>query len=218
LRKTLLRDYEDLLTDAAQATPFDWPIALGIAALTVAVIAIPIAVSATRRWGNRRSALAYTSEWISLLPVDLNAGAFQLTLNKVPVPEPHLLTISLTNIGPKDIATAMFDSGRPIRIQLGGRLYGVTSTQGGVLLSGFPSKESGDVDTINVLPSLLPRGAAWSFSAVVSGTPSVEFDWSLIDTDYRAGTRDEVVREALLSALDSGPYLLGTLARRGLGG
>jgi hypothetical protein len=206
------------LTDAAQATTFDWPTALGIAALTVAVIAIPITVIATRRWGNRRSALAYTSEWISLLPVDLNAGAFQLTLNGVPVPEPHLLTISLTNIGSKDIASAMFDSGRPIRIRLGGRLYGVTSTEGGVLLNGFPNKQSGHVDAINVLPNLLPRGAAWSFSAVVSGTPSVEFDWSLIDTDYRTGTRDEIVKEALLTALDSGPYLLGALARRSLGG
>lgn len=208
----------ELLTDVEQVSTFNWPTILAIAAIVIAVVAIPVTVFATRRWGNRRSALAYTSEWTSLLPVSIKAGAFQLTLNGAPVPEPHLLTISLTNIGPKDIASAMFDAGRPIRIRLGGRLYGVTSTEGGVLLSGTPNTHSGYVDTIDVLPSLLPRGKAWLFSAVVSGTPSVEFDWSLIDTDYRTGTRDEVVKEALLSALDIvGPYPLGALARRSLG-
>lgn len=156
---------------------------LGVAALIVAVIAIPATVWATRQWGNRRARVEFAFASIPLIPSNATGGLLEVTYRDIPVKDPHLVSVTLRNTGPRDIASATFNDGCPISIRFNQTFYGLTNVQGGVrTLSpaiGTPASDA----VVHLHPGLLKRDEEWSFSAVLTGPVEVSVSAPLIDTD-----------------------------------
>lgn len=159
---------------------------VGLAALVVGILAIPVTVFATRQWGNRRARLEVEIKATPLLPEGARPGLLEVTYRDIPVDEPHLVSVTLRNIGPRDLASGMFDGGRPIRVKFDQSFYGLTAVDGGVDTLSPGVGASGDSAVVLVRPGLLKRGELWSFSAVTTGPVNATVDAPLIDTDVRA--------------------------------
>lgn len=151
------------------------------AALVVAVMAIPVTIWATRRWGNRRGKISVCISSTALIPEGSNR--LEVTYRGIAVHSPHLVTIVLRNSGPKDISSSMFDSGRPTVVSFDTTFYGVTSSHGGVELISHGIGATPPDSTIGIAPGLLRRKSEWSFSTVVTGPVEVAIESTLIDTD-----------------------------------
>jgi hypothetical protein len=158
---------------------------LGIAALAVAIIAIPITVLATRQWGSRRARLEVVVGATPLLPAEARPGLLAVTYRDIPVNNPHLVTVSLHNSGPRDIATETFDGQRPITVRFDQTFYGLTAVHGGIKAISPAIGARSDDALVYVTPGLLKRGMSWAFSAVTTGPVRVSVDVPLIDTDVR---------------------------------
>ncbi len=95
---------------------------------------------------------------------------------------PHLVTIELRNVGPRDVAAKDFDRDQPLQVQFHGAFYGVTRASGTVVrapaVGARPPKSS-----VHLGPGLLKRGGAWIFTAVVSGGEAPTLTSPLVDTD-----------------------------------
>lgn len=169
----------------------------GLAALVVAIIAIPAAVLATRHWGNRRARLEVKIEATPLLPEDARPGLLEVTYRDIPVDEPHLVSVTLRNSGPRDLASGMFDGGRSITVKFDQTFYGLTAVHGGIETRS-PAIGASAVDAVVfVQPALLKRGESWSFSAVTTGPVDVTVDAPLIDTDVQVVAPPEEGRMAI---------------------
>ena len=157
----------------------------GLLTLVFAVLAIPTTIFATRKWGNRRARLEVEVNATPLLPEDARPGLLEVTYRDIPVKEPYLVSVTLRNSGPRDVATQMFDGERPIRAKFDQTFYGLTSTKGNFKVTppGIGA-EAGAI--VSVSPGLLKRGESWAFSAVTSGPVDVTVDAPLIDTDVCA--------------------------------
>lgn len=159
---------------------------LGLAALVVAILAIPATILATRHWGNRRARLDVEIDAIPLLPEGVGPGLLEVTYRDIPVSAPHLVTVMLRNSGPRDLASGMFDNGRSITLKFDQTFYGLTAVNGGVQTISPGIGARADEAVVRVKPALLKRGSSWSFSAVTTGPVEVDVDAPLIDTDVRA--------------------------------
>lgn len=170
-------------------TSSEW---LAAAALVVAILAIPITVLATRAYGNRRSRLLFNWNAVPLLPERDEDGLVKVQYRHFDVDRPHLVTISLANIGPTDISSAMFDQGRGIRVDLVNTVfYGVVSSPPPKERGSLTSQAIGSKDSCIVLgPGLLRRGQVWTVEVLVSGEPQTELTSSLINTDIVRSTED----------------------------
>ncbi len=167
-----------------------------MAALIVAVVGIPIAVLATRQYGNRRRKLLF--DW-SATPL-IHGGEtadLAVTYKGKEVKDPYILSLVVANVGPMDIASDHFDGGRKLRIKLGCTLYGrldasSTGRFNGALRDMHPMPESSRLEAtarynsdayIDLHPGLMSRGLWWGADAIVSGRPSPVLENCLIDTD-----------------------------------
>jgi hypothetical protein len=171
---------------------------LGIVAIAVGVVAIIVGVLAARRWGNRRMRLGFECRSTPLLPLGTSTGQdlLKVTYRDFEVPDPHLVTINLRNVGPGDIASKRFDNGDPLILDLQCTMYGVTAA------SHPESTEStavGAPAVIKIRPMLIPKGESIVVEAVVSGSASPDLLNPLVDTDLVPST--EPISEALLDVL-----------------
>lgn len=162
---------------------------IGLAALLVAILAIPTTIFATRQWGNRRARLEVEVSATPLLPAAARPGLLEVTYREIPVKEPYLVSVTLRNSGPRDVATKMFDGERSITAKFDQTFYGLTATQGGIEVAS--PGIGAEAAIVAVRPGLLKRGESWSFSAVTSGPVDVAVDAPLIDTDVRAVSPDD---------------------------
>lgn len=189
---------------------------LGIAGLVVAIIAIPVAVWAAREWGSRRARVDLEIVSTPLLPGDARSGLLEMTFRDFPVPEPHLVSVTFRNSGPRDLASGMFDDGRPITVKFDQTFYGLTAANGGVDTLSPAIGARGDDAILYVRPGLLKRSASWSFSAVTTGPVEVTVDAPLIDTDVRAiapateGRTDITLRLSVLGVTAEIPLRRGS--------
>jgi hypothetical protein len=170
-------------------TTSEW---LTFAALIVAVLGIPITVLATRAYGNRRARLLFNCRAVPLLPESDKHGLVKVTYRDFDVDNPHLVTISLANIGPIDIASAAFDQGRGIRVDLKNTtFYGVVSVPPAKDRGEIVSQAVGTEDGYILLgPALLRRRQVWTVEVLVSGDPNPELTSSLINTDIVSSEED----------------------------
>jgi len=169
-------------TGATDFGPGFW---LGLSALVVTIVAIPIAVVATRRWGNRRAVLTWATEAVSLIP-DEGGDNLEVTYRDFPVKDPVLVTVALANKGPRDISSEMFDNGRPIHVHLAVPFYGVTKVQGNAKVLMSPALGAKAEEAVLTLsPFLIKRREGLVFSAIVSGQPTVRIEAPLVDTDVK---------------------------------
>jgi hypothetical protein len=156
---------------------------LALSALVVAILATPVTVWATRQWGNRRARVEFVFSSTPLLPDQVSPGLLAVTFRDIPVKDPHLVSVTLRNTGPRDISTATFDNDRPMSVRFNQTFYGLTAVRGGAHTVspavGTPPEDA----IVQLKPLLLKRGEAWSFSAVLSGPVEVSIDAPLIDTE-----------------------------------
>lgn len=161
----------------------DW---LGVAGLVVAIIAIPVAVLATRHWGSRRARLDLLVEATPLLPEHAGVGGdLEVTYGHIPVENPHLVMVTFRNSGPRDLSSETFDGGRPITVKFDQTFYGLTAVLGGVSTVEPPIGSGPERAVVAVEPGLLKRDESWGFSAITTGPVQVAIDAPLIDTDVR---------------------------------
>ncbi|NED97127.1 hypothetical protein G1H11_17655 [Phytoactinopolyspora alkaliphila] len=189
----------------------DW---LALTAIIVAVMSIPIAVLATRHWGNRRARISYDIATVPMIPSDAEQGPLQISYHEIPVERPHLVTVTLDNTGPRDLTSDMFDGGAPISVHFDQTFYGLTNREGGVNTLSSALGSSGDDAVVYIKPGLLKRGNRWSFSAVVSGPVIVNCSAPLANTDFvdanhrrlnRAKWRERAL-QSILAALPSSSF------------
>ena len=179
---------------------------VAITALVVAVVAIPVTIWATRRWGNRRAVLTYALESVPLLPGDDQSLLLEVRYLGVPIPDPHLLTVTFRNTGPKDIPSDSFDAGKPIVIRFTAKSYGVTASAGQPdWYAPGPDASSGEAK-VELRPRLLKRGQSWSLSMIVQGPVEPVIESPLVETDLKVGSSDigtplEVVVQVLGQAV-----------------
>jgi hypothetical protein len=186
---------------------------IGIVIATIAVVAT---IFVARKWGTRRAKVFLESEYYSLLPDGKARHEIKITHKDVLVPDPHLVTFSFTNIGPKDISSSHFDPSQPLRIDFNCPIYGIvgmgdkSSHQNLDFYSygSITAEQSGTKGHIVIKPSLLRKGDAWQFEAIVAGTPHLRYTSPLIDTDITT-TEDpsftmrhafKIIKEALLGS------------------
>lgn len=155
----------------------DW---IGIAAVIIAFVVGVATVLATRQWGNRRRKILFIYNKTALLPKGRQPGPLQVTYHDIPVKDPHLVTLSIKNIGPSDIGSEQFDAKRPLTIRLNCTMYGLTSNSHP---SSSTSTAIGEQGVLELRPQLLRRGEEWTTEAVVEGEANPELDSPLIDTD-----------------------------------
>lgn len=157
---------------------------IALAALGVAVVGIPIAVLATRRWGNRRAKVDLSFRSLPLIPEGVHAGLLALSYRDFVVNNPHLVEVVIINVGPRDVSSSAFDSGKSITIAFDKTFYGVTGIAGGLLLTS-PAVGMTAPAVVSIAPVLLKRGESWRFTAVLEGAPEIVVDSPLVDTDLR---------------------------------
>lgn len=174
---------------------------VAIVALVVAVLGIPAAILATRQWGNRRARVDLYLRTTPLLPEGASPGLLQLSYRDLLVDNPHLVEVSLINVGPKDIPSVLFDSGKPITVRFDQTFYGVIGVAGGAKLL-LPALGAEAGTPVEVRPSLLKRGESWTFTAVLSGAAKATVEAPLVDTDLRVlDTSGAPVTKVRISAL-----------------
>lgn len=186
----------------------DW---LAVAAIGVAVIAIPATMWATRRWGNERQRLVFGFESIPLLerwPRNTR-NQVRIIFADHEIHDPHLLMISLHNIGPADISSDHFDRGRNIYINL-------TNCEVFLLMSSTHPDDTlifpGDRGQVGLHPILLKRKDSWRVEVIVAGSPIPVPEFPLIDTDIldRATINANLARSFALRVLRViGPVIPG---------
>jgi hypothetical protein len=155
---------------------------LTIAGIVVAVIAIIVGLLAARRYGNRRAVVLFTHDLTQLIP-DLPHSAkdlLKVEYRDIPVPDPHLLSLRLQNVGPRDIASSSFDAGRPVTIKTNCKFYGFVSLSHPKRTVG---RAIGSDGVIDIMPMLLKTAEAWEVSAIISGKPAIEIDAPLVDVN-----------------------------------
>lgn len=183
---------------------------VALLALAVGVIAVPVSVWAARRWGSRRARTDFTFSVIPLLPID--DSPLEVTYHDLPVDQPHLVSVSLRNTGPRDIPSSAFDGGQPILVRFDTRFYGLTSRATGGARTLAPAVGSpADRAVVQIEPGLLKRGESWSFNAVVSGRATVSLTSPLVDTDVTQN-RPESSRWPTIVAGSAGAALGASLA------
>ena len=155
---------------------------LGLAALIVAIVAVPITIWAIRRWGNRRRRVLITYEFTPLFPnVPSEArNHLKVTYNDIAVDDPYLIRVRLQNIGPADIASDYFDARSHIVVKLNCKLYGLINATHPESTSSITADSNGSIE---LAPILLKRHESWIAEAIVSGIPTPVPIVPLIDTD-----------------------------------
>ncbi len=139
-----------------------------------------------------------------LLPPDSRPGLLEVTFRDIPVPNPHLVTLRLQNLGLSDVATHHFDSGAPVRVVFKCRFFGLTSSSRPAVTV---SPAIGDDGWVELRPTLLRRGDEWAVQAVVEGVAAPELFSPLIDADVVEGAsaRDQFA-EFFSGIVLSGPF------------
>jgi hypothetical protein len=174
---------------------------IALVGLGIAVILGIGAILGARRWGTRPGRLLFDHDATSLVPQTAGpSGLLQLTFRDVNVPEPHLVRVRLVNVGPRDIATAHFDNGTPLSIDLGCTLYGVVNTSHP---ERTVSGALGSPAVLEVKPGLLRRMEEVLIDVVVSGEPNPSLVSSLIDVDVISGAAFDWRRDLARTALEA---------------
>jgi hypothetical protein len=153
---------------------------LTIIGIGVGVVAVIVGAMAAQRWGTRRRRLLFEYTSTPLIPEGQMASFLKVTYRDFEVEDPHLVRLSLKNVGPVDVATAHFDAGKPLTVRLHCTMYSVTSTSHA---AATESPAVGAEAIVKLRPTLLPRGHEWVVEAVVGGALRPEVASTLIDTD-----------------------------------
>jgi hypothetical protein len=165
--------------------------------IAVAILAIVIGWAVSRKYGNRPAKLKFdwSSELLLTTSGKKRTSDLKVLYKDFEVPDPHLLRITVKNIGSRDIPTSSFDAGRSLRIYADGKLFGLLSVSH-IEPSVFPAI-GGEIE-FSIRPTLIKRGESWEVTAIVAGNLVPKLESPLIDTDIIDTAKTEAdVQEAL---------------------
>lgn len=145
------------------------------------------------RWRPRKTRLLFTWEGTRLLPRVAASELIEVTFRGIPVQNPHVVRVTLSNPGPRDISADQFDRGAALEIHHGAVLLGVVATDGDPSLT-IPALGSSDPLRLN--PALLKAGETWAVDAVVEGPPSMSVRGRLANVVLEERTRSDVLQLA----------------------
>ncbi|MFE1030003.1 hypothetical protein ACFW5I_36685 [Streptomyces sp. NPDC058818] len=156
-----------------------------------------LAVWATLRAANPKRHLAYTMR--SIAPLIPSSGPLRdglaMNLNGIALQDPHVLQFELANWGRRDIPSSAFDSGMPIRIDLGCDVVSILETASKPS-HAVPPAVSADGQSILVGPGLIARGQRITITVLADGPrPELTAHVALIDVRVR---QDQVRKMHLL--------------------
>ncbi|MFJ5992630.1 hypothetical protein [Lentzea sp. NPDC092896] len=183
-----------------------------------AVIAIIVTIIVTRRWGTRRAKLLFQYKFTSLLPVENDRYNLKVVYKEQSIDNPHLVTLRLANVGPKDVSSGNFDAGQSIRIDFECPIYGSLGWNGHknifkVYGVGSVSAHLRDtVSCVEIAPTLLKVGETWEVELLVSGDRDPNAEFPLIDTDII----NQDAKEKLDKMVSEMPKILPTFGLSGL--
>ena len=163
-------------------------------------------------YGKRRRKLEISALKASLITATARReNNLKVSFNEHHVGDPNIVTIKITNIGPKDIASKDFDAEKPVKIGLGALVVSRLQMHDNEI-ANF-SEISEDSRHLLINPGKIAAGKTYSLRLLVDGDPRFELvDNPLIDTDV-INAQSEATREIgrvkkILKAL---PILLAVL-------
>jgi hypothetical protein len=134
----------------------------------------------------KRSQLVSRIAESALMPEADPENEVRVTQNGVLVPEPYVVIIDLTNLGPDELSPSSFDGGHlrftTKRYTSSNVPMGVTFTQLAVLRADSPVKieyPSKDRVSLALLPCQLKVGESISIACLISGEPQFESEGRL---------------------------------------
>ena len=151
---------------------------ISVAGLVLTALGLVAALYYARS-GRRRNALVVAvKSQPMIVERDTEVGsAISLRYDDTVVADPHLLTVVLECLGPKDITSADFDQGKPLSIEFGVPMIALLRSDGLDVIEDYRAT------SIDVRPSLLPKGKSFILSAITDGCPVAGVGAHLIDTD-----------------------------------
>ncbi|WP_156365955.1 hypothetical protein [Nocardiopsis sp. NRRL B-16309] len=173
---------------------------LACVSAAAATVAIPVSVFAARHWGTRRNKLAFQYSLTPLISVEEirtpSGGNIEVRVNGRTIHEPHIVTLQLSNVGPRDITSSHFDSGKPLRfvfdkvdyardVVMDGQRDNTEEIKASMTIAGEAGtgKIKPGTAEMTVGPILLQVGASLTFNILTSGRPKISIVNSLVDTD-----------------------------------
>jgi hypothetical protein len=149
-----------------------------VAGLVLTAIGLVAAVVYARQGRRRNELVVSVKSQPMIVERDTKAGsAISLRYDDMVVGDPHLITAVLECLGPKDITSADFDQGKPLSIAFGVPMIALLRSDGLDVVDEYRAT------SIDVPPTLLPKGKTFILSAITDGCPQVRVGAHLIDTD-----------------------------------
>lgn len=152
------------------------------------IVGIIFTVWGARQWGTRTRKLQVLQDATRLLVGGDLQEELVVTYKGVPVVDPHLVTLRLRNIGPRDITRAEnFDGEKPLLFALHGDFYGlveVGSNDGTepTFFTAADSSSNGYGDVLGFRPAHIPKGTQWVVKFIASGPSYLERRGPLVET------------------------------------
>lgn len=166
---------------------------IAVLALAVAVVAIPVTVWATRRWGNRRGRLIVGWESVRMV-TGTSVKGVEVRLDGKEIEDPHLVTVDLYNAGPNDISRSSFDGARPLQAAL----VGAKSIDLVVPFDDqFPHMLADNGATLLLGPGHLPTKEGKAVTLITEGEPTSIHFGDLVDVDVTCVPGTDVAQDAL---------------------
>ncbi|CAN5488172.1 hypothetical protein BH09ACT7_BH09ACT7_02610 [soil metagenome] len=151
---------------------------VAVAGLGLTAIGLVAAVYYSRKGRRRNELVVSVKSQPMIVDRDTKAGsAISLRYDDTVVADPHLITAVLECLGPKDITSADFDQGKPLSIEFGVPMIALLRSD------GLDVAEEYRATSIEVTPTLLPKGKTFILSAITDGCPQASVATHLIDTD-----------------------------------
>ncbi len=158
----------------------------GFNALTITLAAIALVTAIFGAYFAKR-ALAQPKRRLTIVvpePTSLIAtGGHSLGIsvvlgNGTSLTDPYLVDVTVANTGTHAIESALFDQGRPIRIEFGARIIAVTSTP--AISTSLSRVDSADDRVLLFGPELFQKDQRFSFQILTDGRPDAKDPESFI--------------------------------------
>lgn len=139
------------------------------AGVFVAVVVAPVTVWVTVRVAHPKRRLWYSMPVITpLITSDTPVSSdLEVRLNGVALDEPHAVEVELACRGLRDIPSSAFDSGKPLRLDLGAPIVKVLNLK--FYTNSYPLAWKIDGSILEIHPCLIKRNSVAVFSMLIDG-------------------------------------------------
>lgn len=147
---------------------------------------------------------------IPLLKDQARGGLLEVSYEGSTIHDPHLTTLTIRNVGSRDVTSSSFDNGLPIVAKFNQKFYGLANSTDGMKVAVPENGSTADSAEISILPQLLKRGEIWALTVMLSGPAELTLDAPLIDTDVNViQTGGTDLAFSLLGGLEVSAFGLG---------